>query len=230
MTLENIDIFAGERRGRDGSPGLEFQFGQIEVGQGGEVGEIDRAARWDRCPAASTSTPLMMNRAWRGTWIGPAPAARRGPSAAACSSCSTSLQQIVGVFGVHLDVGVAGDAKGGVFDHVHPRKQQRQVAADDLLEWDKMHLVVSGTQRGRFSGTLMRTKSVSLRRRGVSRITPMELLRFEMNGNGWAGSTASGVRIGKTFLAEELVGGGPVEGLQGVVIADDDALLLPGRA
>ncbi len=56
----------------------------------------------------------------------------------------------------------------------------------------------------------------------------MELLRLEMNGNGWAGSTANGVRIGKDIFDKELIGGGSVQRLQGVVIADDHAFGFQG--
>ena len=55
----------------------------------------------------------------------------------------------------------------------------------------------SATQRGRIFGTLTRAKrsAPSVPRRK----TASEMLRLEMYGNGCAGSTASGVRTGKTL-------------------------------
>ena len=52
----------------------------------------------------------------------------------------------------------------------------------------------TGTNRGSTSGTLTRANLV---RRLCRTTTARFLLRFEMNGNGWPGSNASGVSSGK---------------------------------
>ena len=59
----------------------------------------------------------------------------------------------------------------------------------------------TGTKRGSMSGTLTRANLV---RPPCFTTTARFLLRFEMYGNGWPGSNASGVRTGKMSVRKKL--------------------------
>ncbi len=60
----------------------------------------------------------------------------------------------------------------------------------------------SGTKRGSMPGTLTRANLV---RPPWRTRTARFMLRFEMNGNGWPGSKASGVSTGNTWASKYCV-------------------------
>ena len=110
------------------------------------------------------------------------------------------LEQIVRFVLLDLQVGVAHDAEQVRALHLRAGKQLLDVGADDVLEEHERQpgcrLSASGIgmNRGSTSGTFTRANFVRLPCRTT---TAKFLLRFEMSGNGWPGSNASGVRTGQ---------------------------------
>ena len=88
-----------------------------------------------------------------------------------------------------------------VVEDLHAREEVVEVVRDELLERQVAHRVAvrgeTSTKRGSIGGTLSRANSwrpvLALRMR-MARFSD----RPEMYGNGWAGSTASGISTGKT--------------------------------
>ena len=111
-------------------------------------------------------------------------------------------EEIVGLVLVELEVRVAGDPEEVVLEDLHAGEQEVEVRLDDLVEqhepvvpWRLVRASTSSSRRGSTGGTLTRAN----RRSPVSgsrRPTAIESVSVEMYGNGWPGSTASGVRTG----------------------------------
>ena len=112
------------------------------------------------------------------------------------------LQQVLVAVLVDLQLGVAGDPEQVVLDHLHAGEELAQVDGDELLDRQEAAplAVVAArcTNRGTLFGTLTRANSSGCRRPGRAPTTARFSDRPEMYGNGCAGSTASGVRTGKT--------------------------------
>ena len=91
-------------------------------------------------------------------------------------------------------------------EDLHPRKQPVQVGLDELLEQDELERLARSARdrdeaRPSDAGTFTRAKAGRFSFLSVSS-TASESERFETNGNGCAGSNASGVRTGKTTLSK----------------------------
>ena len=121
-------------------------------------------------------------------------------------------QQVVRLLLQDVDVHVARDAERVAAEDLHAREQIVEVRGDQLLERQevggrrrggpvggrrRIPKLANGTKRGRLSGTLTRAKRRSLVS-GSRASTASDSDRFERNGNGWPGSTASGVSTGNT--------------------------------
>ena len=117
------------------------------------------------------------------------------------------LQEVVGLVLVDREVEVARDAEGAAADHAEPRKELAGVHGDEILE----------QREGELSGPRRRGDAREHRRHlhdGDHRLAPRDLLaladmqiarlrlRLRSCGKGWPGSTASGVRTGKTSCAK----------------------------
>ena len=116
---------------------------------------------------------------------------------------------------VASDFGVSRDAKQRGVDDLDVREQQIEVRLDDLFEWDvrtsssvASSVLPSSSSRpldgrigvGSVESSPARTSGLVV---ASSRVrTASERLRFEMNGNGWAGSNVSGVNVGRTELSK----------------------------
>ena len=118
------------------------------------------------------------------------------------------LQQILVAIFVDLEIGVAGYAECVVLNDFHARKQRRQEGRDQLFRRQEADFFLpadssapsrssSSTKRSTLSGTLTRAKCWPPSS-GCLTVTARLRLRPLTNGNGCAGSTASGVRTGKT--------------------------------
>ena len=112
------------------------------------------------------------------------------------------LEQVVGLVFLDHHVGVADDAEQVRAPDLGAGEQLLDVLLDDVLE--ERESVEAGSSararsgtamnRGSMSGTFTRANFV----RPLCRTTTARfLLRFEMYGNGWPGSKASGVRTGR---------------------------------
>ena len=135
--------------------------------------------------------------------------AHAGAEAALPDLAVDDRQQVVRLVLEDVHVHVARDAERIAAEDLHAREEIVEVRGDELLERQELDCVRSapspatpskvahGTKRGRLSGTLTRANlcsSVS----GSRVSTASDSDRFERNGNGWPGSTASGVSTGKT--------------------------------
>ena len=104
-------------------------------------------------------------------------------------------EQVFGFVG-ELEVGVARDAEDVVAEHLHAGEQRVEMRRDHLLERHEALAVGEGDEPRQERRNLHAREAV-LAERG-SRTTIARLSeRFEMYGNGCAGSTASGVSTGK---------------------------------
>ena len=118
---------------------------------------------------------------------------------------SIGLEQVVGLVLLDHDVGVADDAEEVRALHLRAGKQGLHVGADDVLEErerrrrDAEPLAGSSMNRGTIGGSLTRANFV---RPSCLTTTARFLLRFEMYGNGWPGSNASGVSTGAISRAK----------------------------
>ncbi len=79
-----------------------------------------------------------------------------------------------------------------------------------VVPGDAIRPVGSGTSRGSMPGTFTRA---NLMRPPWRTRTARFMLRFEMNGNGWPGSKASGVRTGKTWVSKYSVSQASIAGV-----------------
>ncbi len=79
------------------------------------------------------------------------------------------------------------------------------MGGDDLFERNEALTVGQLTNRGSSGGTFTRAKRRSHGRSGRVTTTAKFSDRCEMYGNGWPGSTASGVSTGKMRSVEDLV-------------------------
>ncbi len=113
-------------------------------------------------------------------------------------------QQIVGFVFLQVEVGVARDAEEVRVAHVQSREEPVEVVRDQIFEQARSARSPggppsTGTKRGSVGGIFTRAKCSSTPSRVVSSSsTASESDRFEMYGNGWPLSTASGVSTGKT--------------------------------
>ena len=113
------------------------------------------------------------------------------------------FEQVVGLVLLDHHVGVADDAEQVRAFDLRAGEQLLDVAADDVLEEDVRRRPAAATgcpgsamKRGSMPGTLTRANLV---RPPCRTRTARFMLRFEMYGNGWPGSNASGVRTGKMW-------------------------------
>ena len=133
---------------------------------------------------------------------------------AAAHALLDGLEQVLGLELLDGDLGVARHAERMRLDHLHAGEERAEVRGDELLEPDEVVRAAAllgtlishdgpapaaeqiGTSRGSASGIFTRAKRSSPS--GVRTSTARFRLRFEMCGNGRAGSKASGVSTGKT--------------------------------
>ena len=120
------------------------------------------------------------------------------------------LDHAVAAVELDLVVRVARDPERGALEDLHPGEERGEPARDQLLERDEARSRPEAAgSAGRFGGTFTRAmRRVSSP--GARTTTARFSDRFEMNGKGWAGSTASGVSTGKTCSAKTLVEVGAV--------------------
>ena len=107
-------------------------------------------------------------------------------------------EEVLGGVVVELEVAGARHPERVRGDDLHAREQERQVGGDDAPPAARRCVSSpAATNRSRSGGTFTRAKRI--RRSAGSRSQTARLSdRFEMYGNGCPGSTASGVRTGKT--------------------------------
>ena len=110
-----------------------------------------------------------------------------------------------------------------MLEDLHAREERVEVGGDDLLEQHVRALTPTSISRGRIGGTLIRAKSRSPVS-GSRTVTASDSDRSLMYGNGWPGSTASGVSTGKISSKKRCAQ--LQVALRPLVVADDaDALL-----
>ena len=104
-------------------------------------------------------------------------------------------EQIFGFVG-QLEVGVARDSEDVVAEHLHAGEQRVEMRGDHLLERNEALAVGEGDEPRQERRNLHRAKRSSPSAGSRTMIARLSE-RFEMYGNGCAGSTASGVSTGK---------------------------------
>jgi hypothetical protein len=112
-------------------------------------------------------------------------------------------EQVVGFVDLQVEIEVARHPERVHRHDLHPREQHVEVGGDHLFLRDEPFAVGQREQARMFGGTFTRAN----RRTCVdgSRATTARFSdRSEMYGNGCAGSTDNGVRIGNTALLERL--------------------------
>ena len=105
------------------------------------------------------------------------------------------LQQVLRPVVVHFQVGVARHAEDMTLQHPHAREEPVEIGGDDILERHedaRLRRHEPAEQRRDLD-----PREVDQVRIGVSTRIARFSDRFEMYGNGWPGSTASGVSTGK---------------------------------
>jgi hypothetical protein len=105
------------------------------------------------------------------------------------------LQQVLGDVLVHLEVPDPGDAERVLLDNLHPPNRSVRCAAM-TSSIGTNRFCDSARNLGSSGGTLTRANTVACRLPGSAIMTARLSDRPEMNGNGWAGSTTSGVSTG----------------------------------
>ncbi len=112
------------------------------------------------------------------------------------SSISTACEEVVGLV-LEGEVGVAGDAERPVVLDDHAREERVELRGDHLLERHEARAVGQRQEPGQQRRHLDPGEALlAVLRRRCTR-TARFSDRLEMYGNGWPGSTASGVSTGK---------------------------------
>ena len=186
----------GDAAGRHRRPRLVLEVGAVERRAAASGSCRSISARWRETLRRSSSSSRT-SRSSSSSLMSSATSSRIGLVEPAPAQLELDrFEQVVGLLLLERQVGVAGDPEHRPLLDDHADEERVQMGGDQLPRPAGSDRRRARTRRGKTSGTLSRTKRRSPVS-GSATLAAMLSARLEMYGNGWPGSTASGVSTGK---------------------------------